>query len=254
MSFLDSDSPVVTEEVIQRTIRESSRWKPSRTSPTARSVASSASSFNSDVFSEPGGGHETDRSLSPDHSVDGDTAPSNSISSTNFVSKSSGTQTRQRSPRDYGTPEMPRGNANLPHLPPSALQPRLPGLAQGHVKHLPRAEKLPLTGYELLASKLSAGSPGGSTIKPIYRRFEALNHRLLLHLQDELSELEEQLHRLDTADTQRRRAQEGILPASRRSEYLAGGELQWHKADILGKIGFKLGQYSEFDPIDCSSP
>lgn len=85
-------------------------------------------------------------------------------------------------------------------------------------------------------------------LKPIYRRFEALNHRLLLHLQDELSELEEQLHRLDTADTQTRRLQNCILPASRRAEYLAGGELQWHRTDILGKIGFKLGQYSEFFP------
>ncbi|KAL1900543.1 hypothetical protein Sste5346_002266 [Sporothrix stenoceras] len=188
----------------------------------------------------------------------------------------------------YGTPEMPRGNANLPHLPPSALNPRVP--ATGHVKHLPRAEKLPLTGYELLASQLSShsshimkfrrgsmgaastqssqsawsngsgpgssngstGSGGGSTgmqtpqfpIKPLYRKFEALNHRILLHLQDELSELEEQLHRLDTADTQTRRLQNSILPASRRAEVLSGGELQWHKTDVLGKIGYKLGQYN----------
>ncbi|CAK7210389.1 hypothetical protein SBRCBS47491_000765 [Sporothrix bragantina] len=184
----------------------------------------------------------------------------------------------------YGTPEMPRGNANLPHLPPSALNPRVP-TAAGHVKHLPRAEKLPLTGYELLASQLSShsshimkhrrgsmgaasarstwstgtgssGSSSGSTngdgsmaiptptIKPLYRRFEALNHRILLHLQDELSELEEQLHRLDTADTQTRRLQNSILPASRRAEVLTGGELQWHKTDVLGKIGYKLGQYN----------
>ncbi|KIH93890.1 hypothetical protein SPBR_05653 [Sporothrix brasiliensis 5110] len=196
----------------------------------------------------------------------------------------------------YGTPEMPRGNANLPHLPPKELNPRAP--TAGHVKHLPRAEKLPLTGYELLASQLSShsshimkfrrgsvgaastqssqsawssgsgpGSSHGSTgsgggggggdgsgstgvqtphfsIKPLYRKFEALNHRILLHLQDELSELEEQLHRLDTADTQTRRLQNSILPASRRAEVLTGGELQWHKTDVLGKIGYKLGQYN----------
>lgn len=87
---------------------------------------------------------------------------------------------------------------------------------------------------------------GELTIKPIYRRFESLNHRLLLHLQDELSELEEQLHRLDTTDTQTRRLQSSILPASRRAEFLAGGELQWHKTDILSKIAFKLGQYSKY--------
>lgn len=176
---------------------------------------------------------------------------------------------------DYGTPEMPRGNVNLPHLPPNALGPRVSNPGQGHVNHLPRAEKLPLTGYELLAAHLSTsssrntsrprrhGTPRSSRlplspatdsggcgadaephIKPIYRRFEALNHRLLLYLQDELSELEEQLHRLDTADTQTRRLQNCILPASRRAEHTSGGELQWHKTDILGKIGFKLGQYN----------
>ncbi|EPE05188.1 hypothetical protein F503_03793 [Ophiostoma piceae UAMH 11346] len=168
----------------------------------------------------------------------------------------------------YGTPEMPRGNANLPHRATSALNPRM----AGHVKHLPRAEKLPLTGYELLASQLSShGKRRGSVvstrssestrdrqsertertekekergIKPLYRKFESLNHRILLHLQDELSELEEQLRRLDTADTQTRRLQSHILPASRRAEASSGGELQWHKTDILGKIGYKLGQYN----------
>lgn len=166
----------------------------------------------------------------------------------------------------YGTPEMSRGQAKLPVLSTNELQPRpaVPGL--GHPKHLPRAEKLPVSGYELLASKLSAPgarprplsaglgmeqTPGcrreqecHPQIKPIYRRFEALNHRLLLHLQDELSELEEHLHRLDTADTQTRRTQSSILPASRRAESMAAGELQWHKTDILTKIGAKLEQYS----------
>lgn len=220
------------------------------------------------------------------------------------------TRSRGRSdPHRYGTPEMPRGTAKLPHIPYNDLAHRPPS-NHAHPKHLPRAEKLPLSGYELLAAAISAssgasvaatssqpflGSGGGSTslyphhhhdhkralrrnsvasfasapafsglsggegeeqdgqqqhqqqqsVKPIYRRFEALNHRLLLHLQDELSELEEQLHRLDTTDTQTRRLQSSILPASRRAEFLAGGELQWHKTDILGKIGSKLGQYSE---------
>lgn len=235
--------------------------------------------------------------------------------------------------RSYGTPEMPRGTAQYPHVPAPLLLGTLSGGvgagigmggAAGGVrpaKHLPRAEKLPLTGYELLASRLSSACPspsspgwygagnrqrsrsgsgsttssgpgsssaaattttattGGSTpprpppppqyqvpsppfatttvLKPIYRRFESLNHRLLLHLQDELAELEEQLHRLDTADTQTRRsvgggsgsgpaATGGIMPASRRAEFLGGGELQWHRTDILGKIGYKLGQYSKY--------
>lgn len=205
-------------------------------------------------------------------------------------------------PDRYGTPEMPRGPAKLPHIPTNDLTtPRLPN--QSHPKHLPRAEKLPMSGYELLASTISSSaaapaaapartrmsafldtSPSSSAVrgrvvsrrhssasasffnsssqfvtvaapdeeeqplpvvKPIYRRFEALNHRLLLHLQDELSELEEQLHRLDTTDTQTRRLQSSILPASRRAEFLVGGELQWHKTDILSKITYKLSQYSK---------
>lgn len=187
----------------------------------------------------------------------------------------------------YGTPEMPRGTAKLPHIPAGGLTPRIH--THGHPKHLPRAEKLPMSGYELLASAISSSSstPNNlsallgsqhrfasrrssvtsfvtstssvrsgpeeldaaeaqhASLKPIYRRFEALNHRVLLHMQDELSELEEQLHRLDTTDTQTRRAQSRILPASRRAEHLAGGELQWHKTDVLSKIGYKLGQYSK---------
>lgn len=305
LSFLDPDSPAVTDESIQRTVAEAAtHWHESDmpTSPQSASSSSSASSTNLDSLRSDGGSEQdTEPSTSPEQSVNGD------IVSTTFTQVASSPQdcaspldraqlvanmrgVRRRQQRGfsqvqaeakahrYGTPEMPRGNANLPHLPPNALTPRV---GQGHVKHLPRAEKLPLTGYELLAERLSShantrqsrnrrrgarhanqenleesrspssklsGDEETSTppaLPPIYRRFEALNHRLLLHLQDELSELEEQLHRLDTADTQTRRLQNCILPASRRAEYMAGGELQWHKTDILGKIGFKLGQYSK---------
>ena len=257
LNFLEPDSPVVTVEAIQRSIEESTaRWRGSgsgnKKSPSTRSSTSSgSSSMRSDVFSL--GDHETDRSSSPENSVDGDSsgaAPpfSSSAPSSNVRTQFATDPRKATTPamtKSYGTPEMPRGKANLPHIPPNELQPRL-GSQFGHAKHLPRAEKLPLSGYQLLASKLSPGYAGGlsPTIQPMYRRFEALNHRILLHLQDELAEMEEQLHRLDTADTQTRRLQNCILPASRRSDYLAGGELQWHKTDILGKIGFKLEQYS----------
>jgi len=276
-------------------------------SPSARSNSSSSSSEDSSrSFRSEGveGDHETEPSTSPEQSENGDTvagdptpkatrrrnagtttsgAPLKPLNYEGLPNEPPQAQSTRKHPAyRYGTPEMPRGTANLPHLPAKALNPRVP--SQGHVKHLPRAEKLPLTGYELLVSRLTArpsspfgntardsrrGSFGGASvrsgrsssasfggvdadgqqqqqIKPMYRRFEALNHRLLLHLQDELAELEEQLHRLDTADTQTRRLQNRILPASRRAEYLSGGELQWHKTDVLGKIGFKLGQYSMF--------
>ena len=283
LSFLDPDSPAVTEETIRQSVADAANWRQdgleAKTSPSARSSSSSSSassSFHSDASS--GGTADTERSISPERGANGDEpmpGPSASMDA-KLAANADASQRRQNKSHRYGTPEMPRGNANHPHVPGNALTPRVPN--QGHVKHLPRAEKLPLSGYELLASRLSSGhsrrhssfssSASASTafqsrrdsissssvrsggtveepkIKPIYRKFEALNHRLLLHLQDELSELEEQLHRLDTADTQTRRLQNRILPASRRSEFIAGGELQWHKTDILGKIGFKLGQYS----------
>lgn len=99
----------------------------------------------------------------------------------------------------------------------------------------------------------------------MYRRFEALNHRILLHLQDELCELEEQLRRLDTADTHSRHVRDNsgkdtrIVPASRRhSAAYSGPQLEWHKTDLLGRIGFKLSQYNQalasFHATDVLAP
>lgn len=296
-------------------------------SPTDR-VPSSASSVASNSLSDACSSSSSSsdetadtEATSPERSPDGDETPIARVP--DDLEKTFKRASRREPPRGrrrvrastgpdvldrYGTPEMPRGSAKFPHIPASAgLTPRMPG-HQGHVKHLPRAEKLPMSGYELLASTISSSPPcwssstaaavatpsrlstfvgshrfasrrnsaaslvttstssvrsgseeaetelcdgagtnaSSANLKPIYRRFEALNHRMLLHLQDELSELEEQLHRLDTTDTQTRRLPSRILPASRRAEHQAGGELQWHKADILGKIGFKLGQYSRW--------
>lgn len=260
-------------------------------SPLSRSTSSS-SSVSSGPQSDASSEQTTDTDVSlHEHEVDGNETPIAPVPVTADKNLRVSITENRRSrgsisdPDRYGTPEMPRGSAKLPHIPASHLTPRMP--SQGHAKHLPRAEKLPMSGYELLASSISStgassgmrsrmgaylGMPSAShrafdsrrnssasfasavsgtvdeevTVKPIYRKFEVLNHRLLLQLQDELSELEEQLHRLDTTDTQTRRLRSSILPASRRAEFLAGGELQWHKTDILGKITFKLGQYSKY--------
>ena len=224
--------------------------------------SSASSSFHgSDHFSEPTADNDTDRSTSPERSVkdhvsDHETEaapqpPPTDRASVRMASQMAAAQQRQNlygSMQNFGTPNMPRGNTPLPHLPSTALSPRY----SQHIKQhsLPRAEKLPVTGYELLATRLSSYNTflevdDRAAIKPIYRKFGALNHRLLLHLQDELSELEEQLHRLDSADTQFRRAVGGkVVPASRRAAAMQGGDLQWHKTDVLGRIGFKLAQYS----------
>ncbi|KAI0486694.1 hypothetical protein F4859DRAFT_310251 [Xylaria cf. heliscus] len=240
LNFLDSDSPQVTQESIQRTVKEALKPSPEtskNTSPSAHSTSSASSGFREDVF-DVLGDHETDRSTSPEYSIDGDPRAR--------IFGEAGPPTPRMGKgrkRSYGTPEMPRGNAQYPYVSPEELTPRAPN--QQFFKRLPRAEKLPLTGYELLASRLSSTSADrDGPLRPIYRRFEALNHRMLLHLQDEICELEEKLHHLDTADTQNRRLPNGILPASRRNEFMSGGEFQWHKTDILGQIGWKLEQYN----------
>jgi hypothetical protein len=197
------------------------------------------------------GDHEETQQQEDESESDSEVQASNDDTSAKIASQMAAAQHRQNihgHMHQFGTPNMQRVSANLPHSPSTALSPRHPHHVKKHA--LPRAEKLPVSGYELLASQLSsrpvASDPEfGERIKPIYRKFEALNHRVLLHLQDELSELEEQLHRLDLSDTQSRRTPQDIIPASRRASAAAGGDLQWHKTDVLGKIGFKLAQYSK---------
>ncbi|KAJ2973132.1 hypothetical protein NUW58_g9017 [Xylaria curta] len=244
LTFLDLDSPQVTSESIQRTVKEASRLSPGiakNASPSSHGVSSASSGTREDVF-DVFSSHETDQSTSPEHSIDGD--PRGRVP--DEVGSRAVRIAKGKRP-SYGSPETPRANVQHLHIPSEDLSggvtPRAPN--QHFVKYPPRVEKPPLTGYELLASRLSAMSAeGGGFLRPIYRRFEALNHRMLLHLQDEICELEEQLHRLDTADTQNRRLPKGIRPASRRAEFMSGSELQWHKTDILGKIGWKLEQYN----------
>lgn len=240
--------------------------------------SSGTSSFHgSEHFSETPADNDTDRSTSPERSAEEEEQASDheaeqpSPASVKIASQLAAAQQRQSAHsqvQNFGPPNMPRGDARYPYAPtssPSALhsqyqqhqyqphQYQQHQYQQQHVKRImPRTEEtLPITGYELLASRLASHTTDSEDghegrIKPIYRKFEALNHRLLLHLQDEISELEEQLHRLDNADTQSRRAGRMVMPASRRAAQAAGGELQWHKTDILGRIGFKLAQYSTF--------
>jgi hypothetical protein len=217
------------------------------------SVSSASSSLHSDGFSEPAVDFDTDRSTSPEVSVHGREDVRRPTRTRDHASIKIATQMAAANQRQnyygpapsFGTPSMHPASADMNPLSPSDLTPRNPH-PPSH--YFPRIERPPVTGYELLASKLSDHSGSDTVveerIKPMYRKFEALNHRLLLHLQDEISELEEQLHRVDAADTEARRTYHEILPASRRAAAEMGGELQWHKIDILGRIGYKLAQYS----------
>ncbi|KAF2445931.1 hypothetical protein P171DRAFT_276231 [Karstenula rhodostoma CBS 690.94] len=107
-------------------------------------------------------------------------------------------------------------------------------------------------GYELLADKLSKGSensqarPGEEAVVPMYRKFENLNHRVLLHLQDEIAELEEELRYLDECIAQCLPRDDAgrHQPASRRGDARYGGELHYRRTELLGRIYLKLGQYN----------
>lgn len=111
-----------------------------------------------------------------------------------------------------------------------------------------------MIGYELLAHKLSELKKGrkDDAVVPAYRKFEQLNHRVLLHLQDEISELEEELRQLDQEIAEASPgAQTGHRhPASRRGDTQFGNDLHRQRLDVLGRVFLKLEQYSEC-PTAC---
>ncbi|KAG5981392.1 hypothetical protein E4U55_002981 [Claviceps digitariae] len=107
-----------------------------------------------------------------------------------------------------------------------------------------RLDNMAPSGYHHLATKLS-GDSCGQPIPPIYRRFEALNHRLLLYMQEEITDLERQLISLEARDTAKRSYAGGVLPASQRQDRRIDSSLAHQKTEILGLIGYKLSQYSK---------
>ncbi|KAK8153102.1 hypothetical protein IWX90DRAFT_364529, partial [Phyllosticta citrichinensis] len=121
-----------------------------------------------------------------------------------------------------------------------------------------------ISGYEKIALKLAEGPdghPGDDDehdaekgraperhVRPLYRRFEYLQHRILLHIQDELSEMEEKLGEMDKwiAEQSTLRDQQGMAaPASRRLEARYGNDVHARRTLLLGDIYVKLGQYSD---------
>ncbi|KAM0262449.1 hypothetical protein ACHAQJ_001703 [Trichoderma viride] len=145
-------------------------------------------------------------------------------------------------PNRYTSPNMPFATLDPPPVfLSSPMQASFP-------PQLPRPNYqvpgLPLSGYELLAAKLT-GNMAGAKLAPIYRRFESLHHRLLLNMQDELVEMEEDLRNLDAADTQLRKFPGGVYPASRRLENKRPTDATWKRKEIIGHIAQKLYQYNQ---------
>ncbi|OKL63388.1 hypothetical protein UA08_01511 [Talaromyces atroroseus] len=123
-------------------------------------------------------------------------------------------------------------------------------------------ESRPSSGYALLASKLdssaassSFSSKTGSTSRlvPVYRRFENVNHRILLYLQDEISQMEEELQILDEYEAKHRTAiaekeeTERLEPASHRMDVEARGYSAFHarRLELVDRLAYKVNQYND---------
>jgi hypothetical protein len=108
------------------------------------------------------------------------------------------------------------------------------------------------SGYGLVASHLThSTTQDKAAFPPLYRRFESVNHRVLLHLQDEISQMEEDLHTLDEYEEMHRVAtaeKEGTkpLPASRRVDVQsqAYSSLHYRRMDLMAALVQKTEQYS----------
>lgn len=137
-------------------------------------------------------------------------------------------------------PQHPHG---APPTPPHALNGRSSPSGPLAAPEPPDLTKRTVLGYEELALELSTTE---SSVKPLYRKFEYLNHRILLHLQDEVSEMEESLRSMDEFIAQLDPALvEGQrTPASRRNEAFRGSDLHYKRTQLLGNIFMKTEQYN----------
>ncbi|PLB52860.1 hypothetical protein P170DRAFT_423674 [Aspergillus steynii IBT 23096] len=140
-----------------------------------------------------------------------------------------------------------------PPFPPSP--PRSPGEDLHRVSRRSRRNTktahIP-SGYGLVSWQLDSSTEGKeASLPPLYRRFESVNHRVLLHLQDEIAHLEEELHMLDEYEEMHRIAaaeQEGskVLPASRRMDAQAQvySSLHYRREEVMGVLVHKTQQYN----------
>ncbi|KAK4556020.1 hypothetical protein LTR86_006716 [Recurvomyces mirabilis] len=138
--------------------------------------------------------------------------------------------------------QWPLPPAPPPH--PATVNGHLESMEPPHAPDAPDLNQRTIVGYERLALELATQD---STVKPLYRKFEYLNHRILLHLQDELAELEEHLRTLDEIIAQMEPSsplEKTRTPASRRAETYKGTEIHLQRTNLLGRIFIKTEQYN----------
>ncbi|KAJ5866059.1 hypothetical protein N7534_000612 [Penicillium rubens] len=173
--------------------------------------------------------------------------------STEVISPGKG-QLELSRPQTYHGPSRDSGAVHRPPLPPSP--PRSPEdsihrTTPTKIRDSNASQEL--SGYGLLASHLTkSASEDSGGFPPLYRRFETVNHRVLLHLQDEISQMEEDLHTLDEYEEMHRvntAEHEGVkpLPASRRrdAQSQAYSSLHYRRMDLMNALIHKTEQYSK---------
>ncbi|GAB1203402.1 hypothetical protein APSETT445_002037 [Aspergillus pseudonomiae] len=140
-----------------------------------------------------------------------------------------------------------------PPFPPSP--PQSPEEDLHHINRKSRRKKksssIP-SGYGRLSWQLSSSvEKEEPSLPPLYRRFEDVNHRVLLYLQDEIAQMEEELHVLDEYEEMHRVAtaeQEGtnIVPASRRMDAQAQvySSLHYRREEVMAALVQKTQQYT----------
>lgn len=123
---------------------------------------------------------------------------------------------------------------------PPELSPQLPRSR----KQQPAKESSTMKhGYSELASRIS--SQEDAVLKPVYRKFETLNNRILLYLQDEIAEIEAELEQLDASIVREEQCMgRSRCPASRREEAKAPSQLQWHRKNLLDRCASKVDTYN----------
>lgn len=146
----------------------------------------------------------------------------------------------------YGSPPQPR-----PQTPATAtiectqagLQPSWQPSAHqsSHSSMPPPPEAQVQTGksrYDLLASAI--GSRDEASLMPIYRKFETLNNRILIYLQDEIAKMEEGLKRLDATITE----EDGQVTHLMAPMHTYPSQSKWQRHELICRILAKVEQYN----------
>ncbi|KAH7156891.1 hypothetical protein EDB81DRAFT_403488 [Dactylonectria macrodidyma] len=255
LNLSETESPMVTQDPMRFSSHETGQNKTRRRGPQiSPSVSSSAPSIGPhDAYSERPVESRSDISWSPEfpeYAIASQPPPQVLPAFEHPFDPHFGSQYPLPQPypiQNYGAPETPRGNGPFPFFPPSHFPNSMaaPNPAPPLNTRLPqhRAERPPLSGYELLAAKLTGEAVGGPPIRPMYRRFEALNHRILLSLQDQIILLEETLGEMDEIDSGNRIQGNVPLPASEREERASNHEFHRSKGRVLAELTKKLKVY-----------